>query len=464
MPLPEPRGRQREVLYLPAEGHVAVLGTAGSGKTTLAIHRSIYLANGRLPHAGRTLLLTFNVTLATYLRHLGEGTTCGVVVENYHRFARGYLSARGKMPRVGGIADSQVREALIEEAVARVRADSDSPVLKRSTPFLSEEIAWIAKNQVASLDDYLLATRTGRLDARVGRKSRPVLWAIREEYLNLRAGTNCLYDWDDMACAVCDELDHDDGERLYRHVVIDEGQDFSPAMIRSLTKAVPPGGSVTFFGDVAQQIFGRRMSWRGAGLTISKIWKFEDNYRNSPQIARLAMAIAKMPYYRDEADLIEPKTFAADGPPPTVVRCANQADEVAFILRQAKAAAGAQSVAILVRRREDEDAFKPGLPKGSVRLHRNMPSWQTGPRIHYGTYHAAKGLEFDMVILPFFGRNRMPDPKEIERFGGDEATAQDGRLLYVGVTRARSNLVITHVGDRSELLPTVPGLMHEEAP
>ena len=42
--LPRPIGRQREVLYLPADGYTVVLGTAGSGKTTLAILRSLYLS------------------------------------------------------------------------------------------------------------------------------------------------------------------------------------------------------------------------------------------------------------------------------------------------------------------------------------------------------------------------------------------------------------------------------------
>ena len=43
--LPTPVGRQREVLYLPADGHTVVLGTAGSGKTTLAILRSLELSS-----------------------------------------------------------------------------------------------------------------------------------------------------------------------------------------------------------------------------------------------------------------------------------------------------------------------------------------------------------------------------------------------------------------------------------
>ena len=44
MALSQPRGKQLEVLDLKPEGHNVVLGTAGSGKTTLAIYRAIYLA------------------------------------------------------------------------------------------------------------------------------------------------------------------------------------------------------------------------------------------------------------------------------------------------------------------------------------------------------------------------------------------------------------------------------------
>lgn len=45
MALPKPKGIQLEVLDLKPIGHNVVLGTAGSGKTTLAIYRAIGLAN-----------------------------------------------------------------------------------------------------------------------------------------------------------------------------------------------------------------------------------------------------------------------------------------------------------------------------------------------------------------------------------------------------------------------------------
>ena len=79
--LPKPIKKQREVLYMPATGHSAVLGTAGSGKTTLALYRAAYLSEPSMPHAGRTLLLTFNKALVTYLKYLKSAELRNVQIE-----------------------------------------------------------------------------------------------------------------------------------------------------------------------------------------------------------------------------------------------------------------------------------------------------------------------------------------------------------------------------------------------
>jgi len=57
-------------------------------------------------------------------------------------------------------------------------------------------------------------------------------------------------------------------------------------------------------GDVAQQIYGHRISWREAGLDIKKVWEFKENYRNTQQIAKLGLEIAKMPYFRGIPDIV----------------------------------------------------------------------------------------------------------------------------------------------------------------
>lgn len=102
MALPKPKGIQLEVLDLKPIGHNVVLGTAGSGKTTLAIYRAIGLAN--YSPKDNILLITFNTTLVKYLEAIvGSELPPNIHVRNYHKFARGYLASRGKMPRWNGI-------------------------------------------------------------------------------------------------------------------------------------------------------------------------------------------------------------------------------------------------------------------------------------------------------------------------------------------------------------------------
>lgn len=452
--LPKPVGRQREVLYLPAEGHTVVLGTAGSGKTTLAILRSLYLADRSTGHRGRTLLVTFNRCLVTYMRHLA-GTIHGlVVVENYHRFARGYLSARGSLP-ANSICTPQERFGFIHASLRSARADGQrSPILSRPVEFFDEEFQWIQGHGIANASDYVAAERIGRTTARVARAERPALFDIYTRYLHQRQRGGKSYDWTELASAVTGELQCDEGERRYRHVVIDEGQDFSPEMLRSLAVAIPQDGSLTFFGDIAQQIYGHRMSWRSAGLAAPRVWQFRENYRNTKQIAQLALALAAMPGFPNDPDLVEPTAPAADGPLPALVRLANEEDEKELVVARATELARTGSVAILFRTREQENIVSWHFGVRATRLHRGLDQWPSGPGLFYGTYHAAKGLEFDTVFLPFLSDRRWPHGPDVQHLGEQEAEVRDSRLLYVGITRAKSTLVLTYSGQVTRLLPT----------
>lgn len=457
MALPAPIGRQKEVLYLPAEGHVVVLGTAGSGKTTLAILRAAYLANPQTDHYGKTLLVTFNRALVSYLRYLQDRQLTEVLVENYHKFARGYLASRGKMSP-NAICNPDRSRTLVAQAVTDVSKRYQSlPLFQRPVDLFSEEFRWMAQHGIMTLDAYSNADRVGRV-ARIERRLRPVVFEIYDTYRHLREQIGKKYDWDDLATAVCIEFGSDTSSRLYRHIVIDEGQDFSPEMLRSLSRAIPSDGSLTFFGDVAQQIYGHRMSWRSAGLNVSKVWEFKENYRNSRQVAQLGLAIARMPYFKDLPDMVQPVSPTADGPLPTLVKCSSVEKEIQFVVSQAVNASRTRNVAILLRNRQAEELFTSQLPRGSIRLDRDMTTWQAGPGIRYGTYHSAKGLEFDVVILPFCSQDRLPDPEGVATFGEEDAAIQDGRLLYVGVTRAKTNLIITYYGGVTSLLPSGSGL------
>lgn len=359
--LPLPIGRQKDVLYLPSRGHFVVLGTAGSGKTTLAILRAAYLGNPNTDNNGQTLLVTFNRALVGYLRHFQGSHFRNVVVENYHLFARGYLSSRGRMRR-NSICEGNLRELLIGKAILKT-GKGGHPLFRRGLEFFSREIEWIQQHGIDSAQNYIEVERIGRAEAPLDGKSRALVFDVYEEYLSLRKTARKDFDWDDMANGVCEELDNDASCRRYKHVVIDEGQDFSPQMIRSLSKAIPSDGSLTFFGDMAQQIYGRRMSWKSAGLRVSKVWEFKENYRNTRQIADLGLAISRMPYYEGTPDLVEPVSPKADGPLPALVECSSERREIALVRELAVQAGKTQTVAILGRTWNLVDTIVRKLPR-----------------------------------------------------------------------------------------------------
>ena len=454
--LPKPIKRQREVLYLAATGHSAVLGTAGSGKTTLALYRAAYLSEPSMPHAGKTLLLTFNKVLVTYLKYLKPVELKNVQIENYHTFARGYLNKRGKM-NGGCICNQDERKIYIEQAVKAVESGyKPSKFFKRSIEFFMDEIQWIFSHGITSSDEYVKVTRVGRIGTVLSRELRPVMYKILEKYTEIRGQNGKIYDWDDIALHVRKEFEDDESDPLYRHIIIDEGQDFSPEMIRSLATAVPEDGSLSFFGDVAQQIYSQRMIWRSAGLKIAQKWLFKENYRNTKQIAQLGLAISKMPFFKDIPDLVEPTSPRADGPLPTLAYCSDETQQVELALEYAKDASKIGRVAILVKNREQEKRFSDELGSSATRLHRNLSTWNDGPGIYHGTYHSAKGLEFDLVILPFLDSIYFPDKNYVALHGEDAAMTYDGRLLYVAVTRAKTDLILLCCSDKLTPLLPVP--------
>ena len=62
-----------------------------------------------------------------------------------------------------------------------------------------------------------------------------------------------------------------------------------------------------------------------------------------------------------------------------------------------------------------------------------------GQGVHLLTYHRAKGLEFDAVFLPALEERELP----VRQAKTEDAVAEERRLLYVGITRAKRHLALT---------------------
>ncbi|MEK6274793.1 MAG: ATP-dependent DNA helicase UvrD2 [Actinomycetota bacterium] len=72
----------------------------------------------------------------------------------------------------------------------------------------------------------------------------------------------------------------------------------------------------------------------------------------------------------------------------------------------------------------------------------------SGKGVHLLTYHRAKGLEFDAVFLPRLEERELPSKLSKT----DAAIAEERRLLYVGLTRAKRHLTVTWAGKPSRFL------------
>jgi superfamily I DNA/RNA helicase len=454
-----PRGNQVDVLSMnPDGGHIVVLGTAGSGKTMMAILRAQYLANPLTDHVGKTLLVTYNKALVNYLSAAARDELQNVDVLTFHQFAYAYLQKRGLEREIikGKTVEEYIRAALAAcgHKSISLRSGIDR---KRLVRLLRNEFSVLCKAGITSAADFS-ASRLLSKNARLSPIFTPEqVFELFEAYVACRDKDEARFDFDDMLVAAYEERVRDSSAPEYRHIVIDEGQDFAPVMLRTLALSISKKGTLTFFGDVAQQIYGRETSWHDAGLNIDEPIYFKQNYRNTLEIAELGLAVSRMPYYARVADMVAPQSPADAGPKPTLVAFKTEDAELKFIANQARSAVETQPVAILCATTEQADRVRKALKEHKVgkvvKLNRDN-SWFAKPRIYVGTSYAGKGLEFGAVLLPFCSAEHLPSDWLVELQGRDGADSQMGSLLYVGVTRARTRLVITYSGRPSHLLPT----------
>ena len=256
---------------------------------------------------------------------------------------------------------------------------------------------------------------------------------------------------------VANEFEQDSNERRYKHIIIDEGQDFSPMMIKSLVKAIPSDGSFTFFGDVAQQIYGNRMSWKESGINIAGTWRFAVNYRNPETVVAFAKALAKSKYWKQSDDMVDCEASNAKGPKPVLIKFNNEEQERTWIVNRAIQESQKSSVVIVCRNRNDIDTYLSDLKeKGcmAIEINRNTAGFGDRKQVYLSTYHSVKGLEFYNVFIPALTAEKLPDHDMVERSEDiSDVYADELKLLYVAATRSKYGLYMSYSGCLTELFP-----------
>jgi superfamily I DNA/RNA helicase len=323
--------------------------------------------------------------------------------------------------------------------------------------FFVDEITFIEEFGFIDSKAYYTAERIGRASAFLSRENRKWIFDAYIKYIELRKADGRLYDWDDLALYTYDELQIDSGKRLYSHIIIDEGQDFSPMMIKSLVSALGDEGSLTFFGDVSQQIYGSRLSWRDSGIDADKIIKLDVNYRNPATVTAFASDITKSKYWQKDADMVSAATQIAEGPKPILVHFESKQRELSWVVERAISTGKASSTVIIMRNRDDVNSLARHLrDKGCevTVIDRKTPGYSHIKTVYLTTFHAAKGLEFESVFVPFLSSDKFPDPVTVSSaISEDEAYANEIKLLYVAATRSKFGLYMTYSGALTPLFP-----------
>ncbi len=478
---------QRRYASQSYNGPFRLSGGAGTGKTVVLIHRAADLAT-QSPQA-RLLLTTFTKNLAAELaaslqllapdlRQASALGDPGVYVAGLDAVVSAVLKRAGadvaaaRAAVLGSETGGLTRRTEVSDAWrAAIEAGGDElPVALRSVAFLDAEYGEVVlPHRLTDLTGYLKVRRPGR-GVRLNRVERTAVWRVIESYrLSARAaGSVDFREAAAVAAAYLDLAAESGQDRLFDHVLVDEGQDLVPTHWQFLRALADPGPNDVFIAeDSHQRIYGRRISLKPYGLNIvGRSRRLSLNYRTTAQNLRYALRVLEPATYRDLED--EPETAAyrsARGGPQVQLRPASgighELDQAARLIEDWLAEADRdgqppETIAILVRDRNHRDRVVTGLAERGVTVRAvDRETVPTGKPVVM-TMHRAKGTEFRNVLL--FGVSAGTLPRGLAEYDYAEDEAADAllrerSLLYVAATRARDQLAVSWSRESSPLLP-----------
>ncbi|MEO7822697.1 MAG: 3'-5' exonuclease, partial [Gemmatimonadaceae bacterium] len=440
-------------------GPARVSGSAGTGKTIVALHRAAHLAR-RHPD-GRVLLTTFSDTLANALqtklkRLLGSEPRLAERIDVHSLNAIGLRLYKTHIGQAT-IASREVLRDLMKDAANGVSGH------KFGLHFLLTEWeqvvdGWQLENWEAYRDVARLGRKTRLLEAQ-----RTMLWSIFER-VHFGLQERKLITHAELFSSLAAVISKNKNV-VFDFAVIDEAQDISIAHLRFLAALGRGRPNALFFaGDLGQRIFQQPFSWKALGVDIrGRSRTLRVNYRTSHQIRTRADRLLGR-VVTDVDGNIEDRSDAVsvfNGPPPTIHSLKSESEEISavgnWIGELAKAGVLPHELGVFVR-----SAAQLGRAQAAVRdagmdfkiLDEHVES--ASGHVSISTMHLAKGLEFRAVVVMACDDEIIPLQERIETVGDDadlqEVYDTERHLLYVACTRARDHLLVTGVEPASEFL------------
>jgi len=399
-------------------GCTYLTGSAGTGKTTVALHRLSYLqfAQPGLFRPERCLVLMFNRTLRDYVKKTSSELLGATRVDTFSAWSLGALSALGltvktsledpfgaqkKNSRLPGLLARYVAGSRKMDPVLDLwRFYSQAPVQETLFPDAREREAFggeirrkiDSKDRLVSFSDVTILVR---------------LCQLRRNPESTVAGAFNFYD----------------------HIVIDEAQDFGQLELEAILAAASARKSLTVCADEKQKILSFvdtdgfanfRVALNSLGLDRETLAL---SYRSAREIMELAARVSGRPVdtskaHAGVAEFHQVRDFA---------EAAGKLRELAAELAAADPRA---LTAVICKKKAEVNRIQAAL-KGVAGLHEEG-AITFEPGLLVVNAHQVKGLEFTNVVLW--------DPSESDY----RQNELDRNLLYVAITRACKRIDLLH--------------------
>lgn len=282
---------QEDLVRRNFSGPARVSGSAGTGKTIVALHRAVHLT--RTNPGKRVLLTTFSKPLANALHRRLTTLTANesriaeqITVKPISAVGYDLFTEQFGQPN---LLPQTVLRSVIETAARKMEG------IRYPLAFLIGEWAEVIDAwQLKSWEDYRDVTRLGR-KTRIGGKQREALWSLFEE-VRRQIDARKMVTW----AEVFGRITQDNTIRIpFDFAVVDEAQDLSVPEARFLARLAQSRDNALFLaGDLGQRIFQQPFSWKSLGLDVrGRSSTLRINYRTSHQI-------------REQADRLLPRQVA----------------------------------------------------------------------------------------------------------------------------------------------------------
>lgn len=443
----------------PDQGPWLVKGGPGTGKTIVSLYaiQALLTAPDNPENAPRILFTTYTRALASaakqLLLHLGIDPDAGTVdVINIDALARQVDPNSTPVTAPGNQPYQQAFEAALKSCV---RNDRSFPFSLKDQRLLQDEIEWVITGRgICRRKEYLNADRTGRVHD-LDRNAREAIWkfyfAFRSELESIHRRT-----FEDVLGSAAEHA-----QPTYDYVFVDEVHDLKSIALTLASRLARQEERVFLTLDPNQSIYGSRQGWAEDlphSMSTPRTAVLRTNHRSTSEIW-----LASREILRDQ-EVLDPETVPIEGPlsgpSPRLVGISSE-DETSTIsefihssLIEERATLGC--AAILCSTLRDCHSIAKALPtrlRARVMESKDLDLDHNGVKVL--TMHAAKGLQFPVVVIARMSHGRFPLKAE-QGIPLEVHMQHAKRLLFVACSRAMRRLMVLHLEGKPS--PTLSGL------